>query len=486
MSASLDEETICEGQWWVPGFEDQKLLGELVRSRKNRIELRFKIAEGFKSGVQQPLKVVHGLDEHGKPVSLFYAMWAGSSQTSALTKFAYNVGYYFHGLHLKSWADAVFDELESELPHLTSWVAISGFLESDKTNPEAKIRYKLPPDRAFDCGKGFKLVLAARMRSNSSIEGTRSIEEIWFLRLVYSKSQPFKRIRRDYQVIRRLLSLATGESLREEPFVLRRKIDSEWFGGKRLPYDVHCIAPGARRSDAKAYLPPFEMRFSFTKVEQVFEKILKNWMTLQVRLEDVLNLFFSTEENAGLYSHHRFLILAQALEVYHRCWGERYSQFVETPIEFASRSKRILALLAKSDAKWLKQKIGGMNRVTLDMRIRAVLADKRKWIAGLVPDEKDFSESVRVLRNQYTHWPNHTERKRRDKPLDTSAISERLFQVLLVCILSDLGLPDEIILNAVKHEEGISVSYTEEDEKEQGANSFPMLLPPIPKRQKRR
>ena len=476
---ALDEELIYVGQWWVPGFEHQKLIGDLVRTEKRGMQLRFRVAEGFTSGVQQPIKVIHGTDKHGKPVTLFHSMWAGDSQSAALCNFAYRVGYCFHGLHLHSWADAVFDEYETDLEHLSAWVDISGFLQENAPDLEFVIHHRLPADREFDSGKGFKVTLAAHGQAQSSIDGTRSIKESWLLRLVYPEPQNFKRIRRDAHKIRRLLSLAVGKPLHEQTFILRRKIDSKWAAGKRLARDIRCISSGTHWPNPSRKRHACEMRFSFPNVEQEFEKILRCWMSLQERLADVLNLLFSTEENSALYTHHKFLVLAQALEVYHRCWRERYPQNVETKVDFTARKKRILSGLSKTDAAWLKSKIGATNNVTLDTRLHAVLADKRKWLAGLVVNEKEFAKTVRLLRNQYTHWPEPSKRKTKAKAADTYEVYERLFRVLLVCVLSDLGLPDAVIRRAAKYDPGVWVSYTEKEEQTPTTNSFPLLGLPL-------
>lgn len=64
-------------------------------------------------------------------------------------------------------------------------------------------------------------------------------------------------------------------------------------------------------------------------------------------------------------------------------------------------------------------------------------------------------------------------------------LSERLYRVLLVCVLSDLKVPEQVIWQAARYEGGIVIRYTEDDEPTYNTNSFPtLLLPPVKSRKK--
>lgn len=471
------EERICEGQWWVPGCEGDRLIGELFRGEAGELKLRFLVAGGFVKAGDQLLKIIHGLDEHAKPVTLFYGIWSGSHERAAITGFLYSIGYVFFGEHLNSWEEAVFDEVETELDYLSDWIAVSGFEIIETKVGESSIFHRLPENREFSSGRGFRLILAASSTRTTGAAGLASITEKWCLRLVYENKCAFKQIRDDLRAIRWLLSLGVGRKICEREFILRRSAETLWFSGRRLTTDIKCVTPDVRVCILKDRMHAPFMRFSLSKVDDCFEEVLMKWMVMRERLRDVLALFFSTEENSALYSNHVFLFLAQALEVYHRCCGRRYASAIEPKEKFEARKIRIFSKLNDEDAAWLKKKLGAANVPTLEMRLLEVLADKKKWLGELIPDPTRFAETVRNLRNKFTHWPDPKKRKKLDDDVELGDLSERMKRVLLVCFFSDLGLPDSIVERAARYCPPNFVRFSEEDEKSSPPTAIALLAP---------
>lgn len=461
---------LYEGRWWVPGFEKEKQIGEFYLGKERGLYLRLRIPQGFADTVRTPIKVIHGLDEHGKPLTLFAAGWAGAKLKGAFTTGIYRVGYCFHGLHITKWAEAAFDEVEIDFTHLQGWMNIYGFISKREKEHESVLHYELPENHEFLIDDELTLRFIVTMTTLHDWKDFASIRQEWSLRLVYRKPQTFKRLTHDIRVVRRFLSLAVGRPVNERRLILRRSREHLWRSGKRLARDVLCWTPRMRHQLSEDRIDTRVMLFPFTAVQKQFGIMLVNWFSYQKTMRDVLNLYFSTRENPHLYSGHQFLFLAQAMEVYHRCNTTRYSQVVESKANFKERRKRLKKYLSKVDAKWLDDRLQHANQPNLNQRLLEILSDKRHLLGNYLGDERQFAEIVKCTRNYLTHW---SVKKNASKYI---ADNDKLFEViqdlravLLVCFLSDIGVPDSIVKKVLRRTEFAIVRYDEEDEFESSA-----------------
>ena len=90
--------------------------------------------------------------------------------------------------------------------------------------------------------------------------------------------------------------------------------------------------------DAERSTPALNMIASFDDLGQDAGRIIRRWFEYHERLEPALNLYFAVIFNRSLYSNHRFLFLAQALEVYHRI-NPSFTGGVQPQQSFASASQ---------------------------------------------------------------------------------------------------------------------------------------------------
>jgi len=477
---------IYEGQWWVPGAEDGRILGELFMEREHGLHLRLKIPEGYASIGERPIKVIHGLDQHGKPVTLFQSHCSNQEQSGALTIFTYSVGFCFHGVHLSRWGEAQFDEADAEFTYFQDWMNISGFIPEKTKDGEAILHYQLPEDLEFDSGHGFVLKIFATVSTHSERGDFRSIRQRWTLRLKYKQAKPFKRIRRDLRIVRRFLTLGAKRPVEQMNLTLSRSDDDRWLGGKRLREDIKCYTPEMRdRSDDDRKHAAW-MLFAFTDVGSEFGAILNRWFGYHEQLDDVLNLYFSTVENPHLYSNHVFLFLAQALEVYHRSQPAKFAQALESKAEFRKRLARLTKDASKPDAKWLRAALAFANSPTLNTRLLEIFHEKRPILGDFIGNEKEFADLVRRTRNHFTHWSENTKKPGRiagdDELFD---LSFRLKVILQVCFLSDIGVPERIVKKLLDVPKWTVVSFDEEDDDEVSGSETPTLRLPAPKKGRR-
>jgi len=480
-----ESELLYEGVWWVPGTPEQKVYGELSLDPDSGLRLRLKVAEGYARVGWKPLKVVHGTDQHGKPVTLFYATCVNSAEQGAVTAITYSVGYCFHGAHFLKWSEVVFDEVEVEFTYLQDWIDISGFVPTGHKDGESSVHYRLPDDMEFHCSGAFSLVLAARVTTKSERGDFKSIRQRWFMRLKYKKLQPFKQIRRDLMIIRRFLTLGVGKKVAQKSLDLSQSKSDLKFGGKRLR---HPIISHTRRT----HLPEEDQRehgmmmpFSFTRIRADFEGILRRWFSYQDLVNDPIHLYFSTIENPHLYSNHIVLFLAQALEVYHRSLPKKFPQDAESKTAFRQRLQRLTREMSKADAKWLRAALAYANQPTLNTRLLQIFEEKRKYLGSFLGDEAKFAERVRHTRNHFTHW-GQTKSKHVVPDEEMFPFIHQLQTVLKVCFLSDIGMPDQIIREAVKKFSWTVINFTEDDSDEPGERPDLALPAPVKKGKKQK
>lgn len=219
--AHADEQQLYEGLWWVSGTPDEKLFGALFIG-PGGLTLRLKVPKGYANAHMKPLKVVHGTDQHGKPVTIFYSTNVGNFAQGAVTALTYSVGYCFHGAHFAKWAEVIFDEAEVDYQYLQEWIDISGFVSDDSKEHVAAIRYELPEDITFSCSRDFSLTFVPKVTTHWERSEFGSIRQHWSIRLRYKKLQPFKRIRQDLLAIRRFLTLGVGYNVVQNPSFLGR------------------------------------------------------------------------------------------------------------------------------------------------------------------------------------------------------------------------------------------------------------------------
>jgi hypothetical protein len=180
------------------------------------------------------------------------------------------------------------------------------------------------------------------------------------------------------------------------------------------------------------------MLASFAEVQPTFVELLDRWRDYHRRLDAVLPLYFSLRFNDELYNNHRFLFLAQALEVYHAVTSD---SAVAPTAEYKARLKRVLESVAEEDRKWVAEGLRFANKKTLAQRLKELLGRHPTEAARIAGDMPDFADKIRHTRNYYTHFEERL--KNRGKiagEAEITLLTERMQRLLEVCFLKDLGL----------------------------------------------
>ncbi len=115
--------------WWSPNHPERKWFGTLTYGPEQSPELELIIER------QNPVddrtlplgNVIHGKDEHGKPITLLFAGSSGDHVSGAVLKRRFDAGYALIGIDVPNAESFLANTLRFQLQHLYGWLGRSGF-----------------------------------------------------------------------------------------------------------------------------------------------------------------------------------------------------------------------------------------------------------------------------------------------------------------------------------------------------------------------
>lgn len=144
--------------------------------------------------------------------------------------------------------------------------------------------------------------------------------------------------------------------------------------------------------------------FSLLDLEADFPDRLVRWFALHRYYHTVLSLFFGTLYHSSMYLEARFLSLVQAVEGYHRQRADM-TQCLLPDDEFREMKRELLATAPAVGRKTLKRALVHANEVSLEQRLRELMAVIGPTIPGVMPEEerRTFPTDCARTRNKLAH-----------------------------------------------------------------------------------
>lgn len=188
--------------------------------------------------------------------------------------------------------------------------------------------------------------------------------------------------------------------------------------------------------------------FGYAEIKQRFQLILNKWFKLYKESPTLLNLYFGVMYNPKSYLSNTFLMLYQAIEVYHRTYLFNSSQFA------AERSELIedfIKIVNESITLEVNQKdrIIGLIQNGKNLRSREKISEIYDLFSDILPklstkikNKDDFINKIEKYRNKLTHG---------GVDYDKLNIEELFWSVkdlqliLQLCILNRLGFTNKEI-----------------------------------------
>ncbi|MDO9552492.1 HEPN domain-containing protein [Rhodonellum sp.] len=286
-------------------------------------------------------ELIHGVDSEGKKISLVKCRVFNHVKTYkskfSLTK--YKIGYLLEGIHLSSENDKTFFQANFHTDKLNGWFARTNIKNSYTFNSDNEISgFNLSYDKSKD-GFSFQSIFqgdfSLEILSNSwqhekDFDGI-DIKEIYTVKIKQNSQISFV----DFiESIEKLILFF------EFAFTSRVKIQSLYL----FPYKSH-LKKETDKSIGLYYLQSRNLRpkspyerpiFNFNLISESFDKILNNWMSIDKRLEPILNYLIKSFQNDHNFDPSNFMTIINTLEGFHRRFRE------SKKIELKSRLNSII------------------------------------------------------------------------------------------------------------------------------------------------
>ena len=432
-----------KGHWWLPGDPDKKIAGNLTfdPSGLTVLELYGSLVpweEMVSVGIVEP--IILGVSEKGKDYSLFDCQLQGTNMVLGGTGWIsskYLLNYFIQGHCFPSKEDAAFQQLNINYYGLLEWASTRKFWKPfDFSKPPLTRSTEDDVSVSLD---EFNLTVKRGFTFEGNPRNTFSVNRFASLELVADIALGIEEIISLAFRFQVFLSLAMRTATWPISVEMPHPFDSG--GSISFHYSPHSDFHESDRVFREL------MYFTLEDLKEDIEPILKNWFARSDMLDQVFGLY-NRAISKKMYLDDNFLILAKAVEAYHR------QMHKETYIDKAEFEK-LKTLLKKEikpciPSKDLRRRIYESMNLANNPSLRDRLADLQKKHQGhnrnLFEDFDTFADAVVSTRDQLTHYFGSGKSKARLDGQSLNYMSKRLRLVLELCLLSEMGFNDEELL----------------------------------------
>jgi hypothetical protein len=425
------ESRTIEGRWWVFGAKRTPHFGVLTFNSESGLNLEVKVPTppSFRESARSPWRIempcaIFGRDKDNKAISLFGCAPPSIKHSGGMVSYTFHPLRAMLGKRFSRWEQIAFDNVQVEYSLLHNWTGRSSLRVDFDTH---RASFERIDDRDFSLPSAKKLTLGAFV--TTSHDGcTLDVREGHWVEFLLNRPLHVNELFDNFvNPFRRFLTLVTGE---------RVYADSAHFNDGEIELlQTNQGVGGAERKKNHQ-----NMIASLPDLGGNVDAILRRWFDYHEKLEAALNLYFAVVFNRGLYNNHRFLFLAQALEVYHRN-NPNFVGHVEPTAKFKRRVRSIIGAAPESDRNWVKEKLCYANEKTLADRLSEILSTAPTEVDRFIPNRGEFAEKVRHTRNYYTHFSRELRLKGKAvADSELTPLTEQMRGLLLLCFLRDLGI----------------------------------------------
>lgn len=433
------------GQWWLPEQQEKRIPGKLS-SRLGHLELNLlghfdSIDVNVRSLI---VPVIHG-SAGGRPMTL----WRAVQDTPSV---GYSIEQNFHKLrvvvggHFDSEADEKFSAVAMSAPQLGPLMGREPVHQKwghDQRGIHG-MRCEVVEDRSRTFGPTAD---GSTYRFGSSIETRREPFTSYGFDTKPSLYIEFSEPKSCAEVIGRvertidLLMLLVGEDVDPHTITL-------YVPGENQGFDFLYEFPPPEEQkliDAREVLAPLP------KLGDSFVSILERWDVERSRMVDTVNLLGDVLDRNAPSTHMRMLLLAQALEAFHRnvVGGEYLPSEDFEPIRLAMVNA-IPQGMNRDHRSAIESRLKYGNELSLRTRIRKLLEGVSDDALNILQiNRKVFVRDVVDARNDFTHWVHEREKSRPNGPHLANLLSSLLALTQLI-VLKHLGIDEDLVVRRMQ------------------------------------
>ncbi len=354
--------------------------------------------------------------------------------TTASQSTVLRIGCIFLGEHFASSDKLTFRELTVGFTYLNAWIGRSGIERKwDRiSNGHYEITYDRPEPVDIE-HNGLKLSIYAAWVSTGAANEA-GIRANYRISLTPDESlhiDKYREIVDDH--LRSFLSLATGRTVFPVDLRIWQTKDVRIFYRMR----------GYETEDES--VSPWPMLFTFSDIESQLRKYMANWIDMNYRLRSVMWQFYWIQYQPVLHLETSFLLLAQALEGFHRivCGGVYQNDKEYEPVKQA-----LIAAIPDSVSGSHRDKLKAMIKYGFEYSFRKrleticgrYLENCSEVVEDLLGDRRQFALGITKIRNTLTH-PD-VRRSVDELENDDLFYNIRRMQMLMrICFLKEMGFP---------------------------------------------
>jgi len=443
MSLDLTEkQKDIHGMFWIPGQEDKRFRGVLRLKAGKSATLETSafhientthwLADGPDAKMGETIqvsgksmfeamdipsrKIIHGLDEQGKPLTLLNCYASCTRSTMAMATHRYSCQFAIFGLHLQH-DDLHCHGIRLHLDHLDDWFGRRLFKhhsESEETeNGGVKItKIAIPVPRDLTTALGLPGYAKSEFFSSWSMQPGDTefkLSSRTYLDLQFKEAKEWEDVLQEVHRWQWLLSLATRRPVDAREFAFYRSETRHDFG--ECPMDP-CYVWMKRKHSRKApnyKRGGYDFYFTYKDVAANFPALIGKWQGIQETWAAVLHRFFAVSHRRGLWLNEEFLFLAQAVESLHR------------------------ARTGDTDTKGV-----------VDRAAKQAYLNSPEELQKLLGDRGLFVRQFRKTRNYWSHYGEPTPESDPEVlgDIDLYDFNQKLRWIVEFAILRELGVPD--------------------------------------------
>ena len=389
------------GLWWMPTNPQEKWVGLLTLEYDKGPLLVLTVPKGHDFTPPKIGEIIHGCDQHGKPVTLLNPAENESSSSTALTFIKYSAGAVILGLELPTRNAFLVNCIEINLQHFYEWAGITGFVtKPGSTTNEVSIAHSLPELRSFQIDHDLTVEIGTSfVFHNGSKE--KSLTEDTFVQFKSRKGLGFSECKTLVHAMRSLLHFGVLSPVYPLRIECKKIGFGQTLGETYIPNKIEIWWSLNRKSVSSEHRDRWVFRFS--DVEKDFGQFMRNWLAFLKKFDEALGCYFTTVYHA-LTSPVQNICLAQALEAFHA---------------------------TKHPSK---------GKVFFNDRVRSLV--KNQWVPlkEFVKDPETFSKQVTDNRNHFTHHGSKSA-QRALSGANLIRLNERMQLLFQMCILTEMGIP---------------------------------------------
>jgi hypothetical protein len=269
------------------------------------------------------LELILGIDSEGNKISLINCRVFNHVKTYksnfSLTK--YKIAFLLQGIHLSCINDHSFFQANFHTDKLNRWFARNNFNNSYTFNSNNEIAgFNLSYDKEID-GFSFKSLLPNDFKieiiSNSwqqekDFDGI-DIKEIYIIKISKETSIPFIDFIQSIERIILFFEFAFTSRVKiQSLYIYPLKVDLNKDFNKSI--SIYYIQSNNLRPKS-----PYERPiFNYNLIADQFTPILNNWMSIDKRLEPILNYLIKSFQNDHYFDPSNFMTIINAVEGFHR------------------------------------------------------------------------------------------------------------------------------------------------------------------------